>query len=1677
MRPIFDKTRAPIIPADVHISTSATKQPVKAGRVSCLLDSGFSGSAIIKSSDSLKRALEEANVTTLPPTIVHVQADSSTELETVGRIPQLYLDMKGHRLLLRDVHVINNLSSDFILGSDAFLEYGIEITAYRDTRTFEVTFGNATKCDSCASGDARSCDAGVACRPKPADKQADLVLQVSSRPNNQQSADASAPQSVQAVTASGSAAGISTNKAADEPASESSEEAGPTSQPVTVRVRTTKEVKVPSRGSTFVPCECYFTYADGSPVPKGKYEMSSMAQLFEPDILHLATTKMVAYDTLVRPQKKDDKAPAFYVEVCCASHRQVCMKANTTLGTLEKIADVRQISRKGSRYAKTKAFVRLLAEITKRQTKVEERSPVNEVAATLKESSANGVKHVDQASGPVTEALAAATAAAQASQPAASASNVASPEQTKAAEAEEDRKKLHTFIDTISFKLDKDLTKEKADSFRALLHRYADKGVFALRSKTPEACKGDPFRIELLPGTRPIRQKLRRFSPEEQFLISENVRDWLESGFIRPSRSPWSANIVLVEKKDGSTRVCCDYRGLNASTIKQATPLPLLEDLLCIFGGKKFHSALDLAAAFQQILMDEASAPLTAFACHLGVYEWLRLPFGLSNGPAHMQGLLEHVLFGLSPERFGRFIDDIRISSTTIDEHIQDLVEVFERLLKAGLQLKITKCSLLQRSISYLGHLIDEHGIRADPAKLAAIKDMRAPTDKMELLAVLGTFNYYRRFIIRYSLVAGPLTKLLKKSLQFSWGSEQEAAFKQLKHLLCEEPIVLHHPLPGGVWRVYTDGSRAGIGASLVQAVQDPDQPAGKLLEHVLSYDSRKLRPSESNYGASELEALAVVFAVERYRPYLQGRHFELYSDHEALRSVFKGKNCTNARIARWAMALQAMDFQVLYRPGCKNHVDALSRLPVEEAPPEFDFVKRRQDKWHLLWEHELPPPAVPVPGIPHDSVLTICESASHAARELVNTLLSSVEKHVNMVQTRSHTKVPQSNNQQREDPAAATDHRQEAATRTDPLASAPANEKQHAGSAGKHRASPNNEVGTSVSSPPLVTNEATMQERQQGPSSSLLQPTQEQEQGPSSLLQPNELNFESIKAAQSADPFSCAMLRFLRGNGTEADHEELRCYDKSMYTIHDGALLVNLAAMPGNKRRVELAKEDLAPTMVLYLPPSCRAAALHVCHDDGMSGHFSFAKTSERLKDRFHWHGLAADTENYCKSCLTCAQHKSVNHPIKYPLGSLPYIGRLFGRAHVDLQGPIEPPTARGNRWILVVHCASSKWAEAIALPNKEAGTVAKALLDEVFTRYSFPDQLMSDQGSEFRNRVLQSINELLQIHQSHSSPYHPAGNGQAEVFNKTLASVLKKIVKERVADWDLYLPICLLAYRTMMHEVIGMSPFVAVFKEQPRFPLDIVLQHSTAHLDSIAKETQGRLELVKRLLRNAYDEAERRKQRENAKLRKPVDDIYKVGDQVLLRIESANRHSDEMPNKFRAKYSGPWTVQAVFNNGLNLTIKRDSPMQTKTVHASKVKLLPERDAALRLARENELIVTDFTPGEILLIKGEKSASGRSAYDDQLWLAKCLGMDGQQVKVQWYEGVPELRVVRGQRVQRCVPTGQFVLREKEELNIDPATVLLVFDGLGTDGRIPEEILLAARQVYDTNGLNWPRLQ
>ena len=425
----------------------------------------------------------------------------------------------------------------------------------------------------------------------------------------------------------------------------------------------------------------------------------------------------------------------------------------------------------------------------------------------------------------------------------------------------------------------------------------------------------------------PMKQPPRRIPFSLREKVCELTQEMLDHGVIQPSSSPWASPIVLVAKKDGSTRFCVDYRKLNAITKLDVYPLPRIDDSLDLLAETRFFSTLDLASGYWQVGMEEESQEKTAFTTHGGLFEFTVMPFGLCNAPATFQRLMENVLTGLAQERCIVYLDDILVMGRIFEEHLTNLRVVFSRLANAGLKLKQSQCELMHREVNFLGYVVSADGISAEPEKVSAVIDFPKPKDLKALRAFIGLTSYYRRFVPCFSTVAQPLYQLTRKDEPFVWSDTCEDAFNRLKTSLTVAPV-LAYPHFGRDFLLETDASGMGLGAVLSQEQEDRSiRP--------IAFASRTLQPHEKNYGISELEALGVVWAVKHFRYYLYGHHCTVFTDHEALKALLNTPQ-PSGKLARWGMALQELDLKIEYRPGKGNtRADALSRYPVSLLPSD----------------------------------------------------------------------------------------------------------------------------------------------------------------------------------------------------------------------------------------------------------------------------------------------------------------------------------------------------------------------------------------------------------------------------------------------------------------------------------------------------------------------------------------------------------------------------------------------------------------------------------------------------------------------------------------------------------------------------------------------------------------------
>ena len=423
--------------------------------------------------------------------------------------------------------------------------------------------------------------------------------------------------------------------------------------------------------------------------------------------------------------------------------------------------------------------------------------------------------------------------------------------------------------------------------------------------------------------SEPVRSHPYRIPPKWKEEVKTQLDQLLALGIIEPSTSPWSSSMVIVSKKDGGVRTCIDCRAVNAVTDPDPYQMPLIEEILDMLSSAVFISKVDLNKGFHQIPILKEDCPKTSFCTPWGKFQYKYMPFGLRNGPAVFQRLMDNLLHR-DKEYSQVYIDDIAIFSATWEEHCQQIDVVLGRLKQAGLTAKVAKCQWAQTRVEFLGHIVGKGKVSPAELKVKAVADFQLPRTKKGVRQFLGLTGYYRRFIPNFAEHSFHLTEATRKTApeRIVYSDVLNDEFLYLKSVLCSVPT-LTLPVPADSFVLQTDASGIGLGAVLSVLRQEVEYP--------VAFFSKKLLPRERKYSASELEALAVVVAVGHFEAYLITHPFTIVTDHKALTFLNSAQH-RNGRLARWAIKLQPFTFSIRYRPGSQHiNADVMSRMFSEE--------------------------------------------------------------------------------------------------------------------------------------------------------------------------------------------------------------------------------------------------------------------------------------------------------------------------------------------------------------------------------------------------------------------------------------------------------------------------------------------------------------------------------------------------------------------------------------------------------------------------------------------------------------------------------------------------------------------------------------------------------------------------
>ena len=994
--------------------------------------------------------------------------------------------------------------------------------------------------------------------------------------------------------------------------------------------------------------------------------------------------------------------------------------------------------------------------------------------------------------------------------------------------------------------------------------------------------------IKVPPGTRPISLPMYAASPAKREVIDKQHDAWMALDVIEPSLSPWAAP-VLIAYRNGKPRFCVDYRRLNAVTVADEFPIPRQTEILQALSGAQVLSSLDALSGFTQLSVAEADREKTAFRTHRGLFQFRRLPFGLRNGPSAFQRVMQGVLapylwlFALV------YIDDIVIYSKNWQEHVDHVDKVLEAIIASGITLSPPKCHFGYSSILLLGQKVSRLGFSTHEEKVKAVEEFARPSRVSELQSFLGMAVYFSNYIPYYSFLASPLFQLLRKGAAWEWTAECEHAWTSIKEALKEAPV-LAHAEPGQAYRLYTDASDVALGACLqqVQLMRVLDlkgtkaydrlaraYAAGEAPPTLVTRLSNKTDDTKSDalrgWGATLDESLV---AVERVVAYWS----------RTCKPAERNYSATERE------ALAAKEGLVHFLPFIEGErVTLVTDHAALQWARTFENANRRLAAWGAVFSAFAPLlEIVHRPGRAHSNV----DPLSRIPRK--------PPPHDSPLKDSSESITPEAGKMETAEARATTFPAPRTASAAalrlswdEVLEDPPVFAFAHA-----------SEDAEAERTPPAHASQVQTRAR-----------TRAKNRGPVTGNRLPEFDDSSPETSETSHIYldDDIRQRFVDGyledphfaekwkkvSETEAQPFYGQCFVKEQ----DGLLYLRI--------------NDETPK--LCVPKSMIPFVLARVHDAAWdSAHEGARKFSQRLQRRFHWSTLRKDAEAFTKSCDVCQKTKVDRRARTGWLRPNPVPGRPFEWVSMDLITGL--PSSAGFDAIFVAVCRLTKYALCVPC-HSTLNTVefAKLFVDQVILRHGLPEHLISDRDPRWTSEFWRAVARELNLHLSLSSSHHPQHDGQTEIVNQTIETMLRAFIGSERSEWARWLPFVCHAYNTSVHSSTGYSPHFLLYGKEAAGELDVIshsaraiprpqgaLDHAANFLHDFAyhrERAREALATAQELAARAYNKGRRQ-------------EIFEPGDSVLV-----NPHSLELVDvkgtgkKLVQRMLGPFKVQERIN------------------------------------------------------------------------------------------------------------------------------------------------------------------
>lgn len=1125
-------------------------------------------------------------------------------------------------------------------------------------------------------------------------------------------------------------------------------------------------------------------------------------------------------------------------------------------------------------------------------------------------------------------------------------------------------------------------TQDQRNALRKLFREF--RPIFSKDSHDCGVTDLHTVRIPTDPKAPPTFVRQYRIPLAAYESIQEILDTLLKKEIIRECNSTYNSPIWPVLKPTGKWRLTIDYRPLNKQVPLSRWPMIHLDQELPKVKGARFFSTVDIANGFWTMRVDPADQYKLAFSFGNRQYTWNRCPFGYSNSPAEFNIFLHKAMSDAAARGNLIYVDDILMRSCTFEAHLEEIRHVLNQLAAAGAKLALKKGQWCRTKVNYVGLTVGAEGIEPQADRIQAIRDIKAPTDVSELRSFLGVCNYSRQFIEEYAETAKPLTELLRKDKPFDWTGAQQQAFLHMKDKLCSAPC-LAYPDKDKEFHLEASFSAHCLSAALAQA-HDKDK-------RVVAYASRPLSSVEIKFSDCEKALLTTVWAMEHFRSYIGGQKVIIETCHQPVTFLnsqrLREGRVSNSRIATWMMALQGYDVEVKYAQNLKmalgqglagcQHCDCddqtESTLSLASSPPpptshryydenicqelpkayidgcSFHHLDQLRAGVGIVWidadveepnHYQLGPKTSQFAEIAA-VLIALQQAAKLDLKQLVLCSDSNYARHSFVSHFPTWKKNGMRNARNKEVKHALLFQACDELVTNKGIIVYWKKVKGHSHISGPDKdgndeadrlAKLGAEQGTPwefqaewLPTPETYTVNAVTRRQ-----------AKEQQDSPPATAQTLYLGRKpddtDLVAMQERDPIT----RIIR--------QELKNPSAQQVPSSAAPKSTELQALRRILPHLKLDKDLLVytqtnPTRTRWVVPTDhRGILLAHAHDAPTGGHRGLKATLHTLQQVAYWPNMAKDTEAYLRGCLICSQFQPSR-----PLNRAPLQQRgvtfPWSNLQIDWIGPV-PKSSRGNKYLLTVTCAFTKWVECLPAPNDTALTTATLLLNHVFSRWGLPLSIDSDRGTHFTSSIMTHMCELLGTEVKFHLAHHPQSSGQVERANRTIVHMLRKYVGGNGKDWDIKLPLVLMAIRSTPHRATGITPFEMMTGRQMTLPLHLLYQAedfnvATAytaheyvrdlreHLQTTFALAQENLEASAQGAKAYYD-------------RKTSDREYEVGDKVFLFkfIQPTG-----IPKKFLPRWTGPFEIVGKLSPvAYRLRIpKPRGNSEYKWVHANQIK------------------------------------------------------------------------------------------------------------------------------------------